>query len=621
MIEPDSGTPTPRRPSLHKRWFAEMKRRKVCRVIAAYGAGSFVALEVADVVFPAIPLPEAAISVLLWVLVACFPVAVLLAWAFEISPDGVRLTEAAAPGEIESIATAPAAKRWPAGLMALAGLLLLGLSFYGGRRSAELGEPDPEMSADSDTSAPGAEYVDPSEDPRPAIAVLPFADMSQAGDQEYFSDGISEEILQVLSRIPDLRVAARSAAFRYRGSGLDLTQVGEELQVPYLLAGSVRRDGDQLRISAELVSTSNGFRLWSETYDRRLESVFVIQTEIAEAITDALRIPLGLSQEALVSPTLDMDAHDLYLSARAAMRRRGSGVNEAVGLFEEAVSRDSVWAPAWAGLAEALAIYPLYAEPTGESSDSLVWAQSLSQAESAARRALELDPRSAAARVALGGVHRDRWEWGEAEREYLRAIELDPDSEEAHTQYAELLWGMGRLDEALAETRRAMALDRAPIRLDAYGFALYMNGRNREAEAMLEEGLAMDPGGEVHYLRTVLSHLLLMEGRYREAVDRFAPFLPDPAGHRLMGEALESGDASALPESTIRGLPETLARLGEYDRALDVLEEQVFALPFRVQYQIWDPNLAPIWETRRFREVILPRVRLEGVEPRYAPAP
>ena len=464
-------------------------------------------------------------------------------------------------------------------------------------------------------------YLDLAEDPRPAIAVLPFADMSPERDQEYFSDGISEEILTVLSKIRGLRVAARSSAFMYKGRALDLRQVGEELGVPYLLGGSVRKDGDQLRISAELVSASDGFRLWSQTYNRRLENVFVIQTEIAEAIADSLRVPLGLSQEELVFPTLDMDAYDLYLSGRAAMRRRGPSIGEAVGLFEASVARDSMWAPAWAGLAETRAISPFYTGLGGESGDSTVWARSLAAAEAAARRALELDPRNASARVALGAVHRDRWEWEDGEREFLLALELDPDNEEAHTQYAELLWGMGRLDEALRESGRALALDRAPIRLDVHGFALYMNGRAEEAEAMLEEGLARDTAGDVHYLRTVLANLMLFDGRYREAIDRFASYLPDPTGFRQMGEALEAGDPTRLPESAGRGWPQTLVLLGEPDRALDALEEMVFAMPFRVHYDIWDPILAPVWNTPRFQNVILPRVRLEGAEASFAASP
>jgi TolB-like protein/Flp pilus assembly protein TadD len=464
-------------------------------------------------------------------------------------------------------------------------------------------------------------YLDLDHDPRPAIAVLPFDDMSPEGDQEYFSDGISGEILAVLAKIRGLRVAARSSAFTYKGRDSDLRRVGEELGVPYLLDGSVRKDGNQVRISVQLVSAADGFVLWSQTYERRLENVFAIQSEIAATVADSLRVPLGLSQEELVSSTLDMAAHDLYLSGRAALRRRGPGVGEAVRLFQSAVARDSMWAPAWAALAEAHAINPLYTGLGGESTDSAFWSRSLASAEAAARRALQLDPRNASARVALGGVHRDRWEWEDGEREFLRALDLDPDSEEAHLQYAELLWGMGRLDESLRETGRALALDRAPIFLDAHGFVLHMNGRLEEAEAMLEEGLAIDTAGDVHFLRTVLATLLLFEGRYREAIDRFASYLTDSTGYRLLGEALETGDATLIPESAGRGHSQVLVLLGEPDRALDVLEGIVFAMPFRVSYEIWDPILAPIWDTERFQEVILPRVRLEGAEPRYAGTP
>ncbi len=512
--------------------------------------------------------------------------------------------------------TAPLWSRVARIAVPVAVLALLAWSFFGRGGQTSVGDsPEPAIAGSELT------YLDLADDPRPAIAVLPFADMSPEGDQEYFSDGISEEIRTVLAKISDLRVAARSRAFTYKGRDLDPRQVGDELGVPYLLDGSVRKDGDQVRISAELVNVSDGLSLWSQTYDRRLENVFAIQTEIAEAIADSLRVPLGLSQEELVSPTLDMDAYDLYLSGRAAMRRRGPGVGEAVRLFEAAVARDSMWAPAWAGLAEASAINPLYTGMGREYTDSAAWARSFATAEAAARRALQLDPRNASARVALGGVHRDRWEWEDGEQEYLRALGLDPDSEEAHTQYAELLWGMGRLDESLRETGRALALDRAPIRLDSHAFVLYMNGRYEEAEALLEEGLALDTAGDVHYLRTVLANLMLFDGRYREAIDRFAFYLADSAGFRLLGEALEAGDPTLLPESAGRGQAQALVLLGEPDRALDALEDLVFSLPFRVQYDIWDPKLAPIWDTPRFQDVILPRVRLAGAKSKYAARP
>jgi tetratricopeptide (TPR) repeat protein len=200
----------------------------------------------------------------------------------------------------------------------------------------------------------------------------------------------------------------------------------------------------------------------------------------------------------------------------------------------------------------------------------------------------------------------------------LRAIEVDPDDIEAHIQYAELLWGMGRLDESLRETGRSLALDRTPLTLDIHGFALYMNRRYDEAEAMLEEGIAMDAAGDMHFLRTVLANLLLVEGRYREALDRFAEYLPDPEAYRLLGEALEQRDAGLVPNASVRGRAQTLMLLGEPDRALDALKELVLALPFRVMYDIWDPVLAPLHGTEVFQEVILPRLKLVGAEAEYA---
>ena len=381
-------------------------------------------------------------------------------------------------------------------------------------------------------------WVNPADDPRPAIAVLAFTNMSPGDDQKYFSDGISEEILTALSRIRELRVAARATALTYQGKGEDLRQVGKALGVRYLLAGSVRKEGDRVRISAELVNAADGFRVWADSYDRQLQNVFAIQSDIAGAIAEALRVPLGLASHELVRPTMDTTAHDLYLLARAAMRRRGSGVQEAVRLFEASIARDSAWAPAWGGLAEALGVSPFYISGVGESSDSTIWEVSLHRSEKAARRALTLDSNSAAAHTALGGVYRDQWAWKAGEDEYRRAIGIDPDSHEAHMQLCELLWAMGRLDESLRECERAVLLDRAPVRLDTWGFALYMNKRYADAERVLEEGLALDTAGDVHFLRTVLGRQMLFDGRYREALRRFPKFLPDTAAFRMQGEAL-----------------------------------------------------------------------------------
>jgi len=614
-------TGSPVRPAAAERdaptkfWFTEMRRRRVFRAVAIYGAFSLGVVEVANNFFPHLPVPAWAMSAVLWTVAIGFPIAVVLAWVFEMTWSGIQRTEAATPEDLAAMARGPAFARWSPGVLALGGLVLLGVGFYSGTRAGLASLGPPSESTTNPASGRGPTYLALSEDPRPAIAVLPFDDMSPAGDQAYFSDGISAEVVTVLSKIRELRVAARSSAFTYRAKDLDLRQVGDELGVPYILDGDVRRDGNQVRISAALVSVSDGFVVWSETYERRLDNIFQIQSDIAQSIAGSLRIPLGLDPAELVSSTLNMEAHDLYLSGRAALRRRGPGVGEALRLFEAAVAMDSTWAPAWAALAEGHAMHPLYTGEGGESRDSVVWARALEASRAAARRALALDPRNASARVALGSSHSQKWEWEEAERELRRALDLDPDNAEGHIQYAELLWGMGRLDESMRETGRALALDRAPIALNVHAFTLMMNGYAEEGEALLEEALALDEAGEVHYIRQMLAEAFLLDGRFKEALDRFDGYLN--AGYRQMGEALAKGDATLLPERGGRGYLSALVLLGEHERALDEIQELVFSLPFRVPYPIWHPVLAPIWDTPRFRNVILHQVRLAGASPTF----
>ncbi len=573
----------------HGNWLEE---RSLWQVLGVYLAGSWVAFEIVATLTESLGLP---------------------AWL----PRGaIALIAIGLP-----LVTTAVLLRRRHGLLSLRGALIMGPVAFASLLAAGWVVSVTRDASEPDTDAAGVPnvYATLDDDPRPAIAVLPFADMSPDGDQAYFSDGISEEILGVLSRIRDLRVASRSSALRYRDRDQDPVEIGAALGVPYLLAGSVRRDGENLRISAELVNADDGFRLWSQTYDRRLENVFAIQTEIAEAIARELSVPLGLNTSELLSATLDVAAHDLFLSGRAALRRRGPGVREAITLFEQALARDSSWAPAWAALAEARAIHPLYTGDGRESRDPVFWADNLDAGVRAARRALALDPRNAAARIALGGIYRDRWNWADAESELLEALALDPDNPEAHIQYGEFLWAVGRLDESLGETGRALEMDRTPLTYDIHGFALYMNGRFEEAAAALEAGLALDSAGDMHFLRTVYANQLLMLGRYQEGLDRFGDYLPDTAAYRAMGEALAAGDPNLVPDADVRGLSQTWALLGETERALDALEKLVFAMPFRVQYDVWDPFLADLRETDRFQNVVLPRLRLEGVEPTYAP--
>jgi len=607
----------------YQEFFAELKRRKVFKVAAVYGAGAFIILQAADILGQGLRLPESFLPFITAVVLLGFPLALMLAWAFDVTPGGVQRTGAAAEGEIEGILAQPASSRWPAGLMALAGVVaLVAGAWWVGRQSA------PEMAADT-AQEPPAEvqlaFVDPSEDPRPSIAVLPFADMSRESDQEYFSDGITEEILNTLAKIHDLRVSARTSAFAYKNVQRDLREVGQELGVAYLLEGSVRKDGDQLRITAQLIDVASDSHLWSDKYDRTLDNVFQIQSEIAEAIADALTVPLGLSEgESLVTPTADLEAYDLYLAGRARMRERGSSVLEAVDLFADAVARDSSWAPAWAGLAESQALVPFYMGSPDDSvlwaADSVLWARQLDAAELAATTALALDPNNASATIALANVRRDRWDFEAAETDYLRALSLDPDNVEVHQQYAEHLSYQGRSAEALQASRRALALDRSPVRLNVAAYVARENRLYQESVALLEEGLALDQENRLGFMRSNLfiSYLLADE------LERAWELVPDLVGPDRVHEARAiwptpgplpvDADYDAWP-----GLVRTRAILwqliGNSERALSNLERVVeLRPPFGSLNVLWIPMFEPMMDDPRF-QALLEKSGLAGRRP------
>jgi len=564
----------------YQRFFAELKRRNVFRVMAVYGIVGFIVLQVVDLAVPALLLPDWTYRFVAVLLLAGFPVAVVLAWAFEQAPGGLKRTERAHPSEIEAIVAAPAHQRWPAGLLALAGVGLLLGGWWIGRQGA------PEADAASGSPTAGLRLAMAGDrDSLPSLAVLPFADMSPAGDQEYFSDGITEELLNTLAKVRELRVLGRTSAFAYKGENKDLRAIGTELGAAYIVEGSVRKSGETLRITAQLIDARDGVHLWSEQYDRPMHDIFAVQTEIAEAIAAELRVPLGLEDaERLVSPTEDLEAYDLYLAGRARMRERGESVREAIELFEGAIARDSGWAPAWAGLAESRSLVPYYAT----SADSTLWAESLGAAETAARRALELDPNNSSAIVALGNVHRDRSEWEEAEAAYVRALTLDPENVEAHQQYAELHYYLGEMDEAYAASRRALALDRSPIRLNIAGTIARYNGRYAEAADLLNEAIRMDPERRVRQASNNLRVVYLETGdwaAYRASLLEHLDRLAVDGYERLEGVARALRDAwpeGADPDPEIAGLiteewnhvsgAMIYLALGDRERALEALE-------------------------------------------------
>ena len=420
-----------------RNFFAELKRRNVYRVAVAYAVVAWLLIQAASIVLPTFEAPTWTMKVLIAAVVIGFPIAVILAWAFEITPEGIVRAEDVIPNKsIES-----RKGRKTTAIIVVIALVAAGLLAYQTTRS---NRPLPKVSL--------PEAMSPEANSK-SIAVLPFVNMSSDKENEYFVDGLTEEILNRLAQISSLKVPGRTSSFAFKEKNTDLRQVGTALGVANVLEGSVRKAGERLRITAQLVRTSDGYHLWSQAYDRKLDDVFAIQEEIARAIADALSVQLKLSDGGKSEPpTQDMAAYGNYLEARALITQRNQeNLRHAAALLETAVQKDPVFGKAWAALAQARALGMYYGVASIK--------DSLEGAESAARKALAIDDSIGLAHSALADVLRDRREWVVAESEFLRALELNPSEAETHNQYAQMLLKVGHLDRALEHAKRACELD------------------------------------------------------------------------------------------------------------------------------------------------------------------
>ncbi len=363
-----------------------------------------------------------------------------------------------------------------------------------------------------------------SPDPR-AIAVLPFANSSADPANEYFSDGITEELLNALAQLPGVRVAARTSSFAFKGKNLPVDSVARALNVRRILEGSVRKQGDHVRVMAELVDAANGYHMWSQEYDRELKDVFAIQTEIARSIAGALRVQLEPAAERRLAraPTTSPGAHTLYLQGRFFFNKRSpAALKQAVDYFGQAIGLDSTYAAAWSGLADAWAIRAAYLY--------VPMAEGLPEAERAADRALALDSTSAEAHASRANVLEMRHEWEGAEAEYRRAIALQPEYATAHQWYATLLATRGRASQALVEARAAVAAD--PLSAPAnnlVGLILLYQGQFGAATEQFQRTMQIDPG--FASAQGNIARSLAGLGRYQEAIERLKRVIatrPDP---------------------------------------------------------------------------------------------
>jgi len=412
----------------------------------------------------------------------------------------------------------------------------------------------------------------------PSIAVLPFVDMSPEKDQEYFSDGLAEELLNDLAKIPGLRVAARTSSFQFKGKTDDVRTVGEKLNVGSILEGSVRKQGGRVRITAQLIKVEDGFHQWSETYDRELNDVLAVQDEIARKVAGSLKVALLERKTATSSARgTNAEAYNSYLQGQYFLVRRSKeNLEKAIGYYEQAIKLDSGYASAWVGLAVARSVQA--------DASYLPVEEGYGKSREAAERALTLDADLAEAHAAMGRIKRIYdWDWAGADAAYQRAVALEPGNATVVRGAASLAATLGRFEEALAQDRRAVEMD--PLSVATHytlGNHAYRAGRLEEAVAALKKALELDPERPVAH--TSLGRVYLAQAHAQEALaemDRET----DPAWH-LFGRALayhalgrnKESDA-ALAELIAKyqavkafQIADVYAFRGEVDRAFEWLE-------------------------------------------------
>jgi adenylate cyclase len=427
-------------------FWSELKRRRVVRVVVFYAIAGWIVIEVTSTISPNLNLPDWTVTLITVLVALGFVIAIMLAWAFDIGPGGVHRT----PGVGDAGVDSRQAADHPATSV-----------------KAEDSDQESQSPAMSDT--------------RKSIAVLPFVNMSGDAENEYFSDGISEEILNLLVKLPQLRVASRTSSFIFKGKEVSIPTVAAELGVDNVLEGSVRRAGNQVRITAQLIDVSTDSHLWSDTYDREMEDVFAIQDDIAQSIANALEMTLTPKERRAIQyvATSDAKAYDYYLRGRSymySMTRRD--YDHAISMFQQAIELDAKYALAYAGLADAYSHMYRYADGSRKNAE---------EAKTASEKAIALDPDSGEARASRGLALFINEEYAEAQNEFQKAIDLNPNLFEAYYYFGLALTSQGDFEKAVDMYVKAMEVNPADYQSPVFLAQAYasLGRRHDEMKARL----------------------------------------------------------------------------------------------------------------------------------------
>ncbi|UTP39502.1 tetratricopeptide repeat protein [Phenylobacterium sp. LH3H17] len=475
-------------------FLSELKRRNVIRVAALYTVTAWAIFQVAKTIFETLEFPKWTSALVLVLLALGLPITMIIAWAFERAPDGTVTRTEAPDGEAPKARLNRMDLILVGGFVAVLGLSAAQMGGLFGDRATVFGRGAPEKS----------------------VAVLPFATFSALPDSEYFADGLTEEVINSLAQVPELKVAGRTSAFYFKGKNEDLREVGRKLGVAHVVEGSVRRDGDNLRVTAQLISVKDGFHLWSKTYDRKMDDAFAIQTEIGVAVAEALKVSLAKPRKGAPNRR-DPQAYQLQLTARAHLRNRSKeDLETARASYTRLMALEPENADALAGYAQTTMIL-------AQNHLALDFAEARRVSEAALDKAVKLDPNSAQVWLArsylhrvlalrLGGVRYDR----EIEADLARALRIEPRNPEALTHMATYLSEHGRPAEAVASAQKAVDIDPLnQISRMVLAQSLQRVGRMEEAERQFRALTDLHPDFQEGQYK--LGMLLVEQGRLADA--------------------------------------------------------------------------------------------------------
>jgi TolB-like protein len=559
-------------------FFAELKRRHIYRVGAAYVVAAWAVAQVIDLLSQVFTLPSWIAQPAIIAIAVGFPFALVIAWVVESKPQQVIAS---------AVRSKPSTVDW---MLFSAVAVLIALSGY--RLIAPSSDTEPRQAGSI------------------SIAVLPFSNLSGDAQQEFFSDGMTEEITSVLAKIPDLLVVGRTSAFQFKGQNQDLRAIGQALSATHLLEGSVRKEGNRLRITAQLIQAANGVHVWTESYDRELTGVFAIQEDIAAAIAGALKMPLGLAPgQTLVSlRPKDEETYELFLRGRAAYRARR--VEEAVEFLEQAVARDPNFAPSWRYLSQARNLDDLNRGRRGEEPKTYP-----EGGETLARRVIALAPGSPDGYAMLAFLAAREGKRLEAMDLQKQALARDPDDPEVLNSHANNLWELGYLKEAVAVRERLHLLE--PLIPVFNSLRVQTMAANGMVDQAVREWLAVRPDATAGSGFLVSAYAQL--GRFGDAIAilsqserslgpgrRAQPFAEaqiDAAVQVLRAAANKTAPPAGLPD--FEGVLAFLyAHTSTPERVLDYLENETKAgNPFALRY-IWWPVPSSVRKTERFKTFV-----------------